>query len=238
MSKYNIAVCDDEKSAREYLTELIKDWASARKISVQVKPYISAEDFLWEESLPDIAFLDIQMGGMDGMELARHIRKTCDTMELVFVTGYAEYAKDGYEVEASGYIMKPICEERLFAVLDKAIGRLSKKEQSLLIQTGETNTRILVSKIMYIEAFLHNVKVYTADGQAHETRKNISTLAEQLGEGFFRCHRSYIVSLKYISQVGKTDIIMDGDIKIPLSRRLYKEANKAFINFHGVDIWD
>ena len=233
-----IAICDDEKAARDYINILVDIWTKARDIEAEIMLYTSAEDFLCDEKFYDIALLDIQMGEMNGLELAREIRKNNESVEIIFITGFFDYAAEGYDVAALNYLMKPVSEEKLLNILDKATEKLYKPESCLIIQISDSRLRIPFGKITYIEAFAHYVQINTSDGKVIETRQNISTLAEQLGKAFFRCHRSYIVSLKYTSQISKTDIILDSGKLIPLSRRLYKEANKAFINFHGVKKWD
>ena len=238
MNKIKIAICDDEQSARDYLSKTISMWAKNKSYEVEVLTYTSAEDFLCDKNFPDIALLDIQMDEMDGMELARQIRKNNESMEIIFVTGFPDYAAQGYDVAALNYLLKPVSEEKLINILDKAMDKLAKPENCLLVHTPDARLRIPFGKIMYAESFAHYVHINTSDCESVETRANISELAEKLGDGFFRCHRSYIAALRYVYRITKTDIVLDGGKTIPLSRRLYKEANLAFIKYHGAGKWD
>ena len=235
MNKLQIALCDDERPTREYLKEILTNWAKTRSAAIEILEYTSAEDFLCDENFPDIALLDIQMGEMDGMELARQIRKNNESIEIIFVTGYPDYAAEGYEVAALNYLLKPVSEEKLWDVLDRAAYKLAKPANSLLVQTADARLKIPFGKILYIESFAHYVQINIATGESVETRANISDLADKLGDGFFRCHRSYVASLRHVSRINRTDIVLDGGRTIPLSRRLYKDANMAFINFHKAD---
>ena len=120
---YKIAVCDDAQADRDYIRTLAARWASDRGISVQVQDFASAERFLFhyaEESDFDILLLDIEMDGMDGVTMAKRLRQDNDTLQIIFVTGYTDYIAEGYEVAALHYLVKPLKEEKLFSVLDRA----------------------------------------------------------------------------------------------------------------------
>jgi len=230
----HFAICDDEQDQIDYLTDLVSNWARKGELEISISPFLSAENFLFlYEDLPkvDVLLLDIQMGEMDGLQLARHLRARNQNLHIIFITGYDGFMAEGYDVSALHYLMKPVDTQRLYNVLDKAAAMLDMREESLLVNTGETTTRILHRDIIYIEAFAHYVKIFTVQGE-YETRANIGELAMELGAGFVRCHRSYVVGLRYVRKITKTDVILDSGAGIPLSRRLYKEVNQAFIRFH------
>ena len=230
----SIAICDDERAEIEYLSLLAKNWAAARGFDLRIFGYESAESFLFaydDGETFDVLLLDIQMKAMDGLELARRIRRENDAAQIVFITGYPDFISQGYDVSALHYLMKPVKEEKFTEVLDKAAERLEKEARTLLVQTADGAVKITVSQIMYVEAFAHNVAIVTKNG-VYETRAGISDMEDDLGEGFVRCHRSYIASLNHISRITKTEVILDGGKTVPLSRRLYAMVNIKFIEFH------
>ena len=231
----NFAICDDEQTEIDYLNGLVRQWAVANDVEVSIVHFNSAENFLFayeDMQALDILLLDIQMGGMDGLALARHLRQQNDASHIIFITGYQDFMAEGYDVSALHYLMKPVDTSRLFAVLSKAAAMLGKQDDVLIVQTTDTAARVPHKDIYYIEAFAHYVQIQTKTGSL-ETRANIGDIAQTLGEeGFIRCHRSYIVGLRHVNHITKTDIVMDNGAKIPLSRRLYKEVNQAFIKFH------
>ena len=227
-----LAICDDEHVEITYLSTLAQEWAKARGIAIGISSYASAEHFIVSHSVePDILLLDIQMGAMDGMALARHIRRGNEAMQIIFITGYTEYLAEGYEVNALHYLVKPVGPVKLFAVLDKATERLQKDDNFLLVQSEDETVRIRPLDIRYIESSAHYVQVNTTHG-CIETRAKISDMEAALGSGFVRCHRCYLVGIRHISRITKSEVIMDGGQVIPLSRRLYKEVNRAFIDYH------
>ena len=230
----NITICDDERTEIAYLTALVTKWSDMRGRTMRLSDYETAESFLFvyeEDKMTDILLLDIQMRGMDGMELARQIRYDNDAMQIVFITGFPDFVAEGYDVSALHYLIKPVKEDKLFEVLDKAAERLAKPEQTLLVQAADKTARIPLSDILYVEAFAHNVVIQTKTAMI-ETRANIGEIEKSIGDAFVRCHRSYIVGLRHIRSITRTEVVLDSGKTIPLSRRLYTEVNLAFIEYH------
>lgn len=228
-----IVICDDESSQIKYLQEIINIWSKNVGEIVTVKAFESAEAFLfdYEENRDiDILLLDIQMKGMSGIELAREIRKVNETLQIIFITGFTDYMAEGYDVSALHYLMKPVNEQKMIEVLDRAAARLKSSERAILLKAGSCSIRILADDIYYAEAFSHYVTLYTKDGQENFNMR-ISDMEKLLGEGFFRCHRSYIVGMKHVRRVSRTAMVLDNGKEIPLSRALYDAANQAFIKY-------
>ena len=135
---YKIAICDDSQADAEYIATLVKEWAKDR--IVKIRTYPSAEAFMFnyaEEKDFDILLLDIEMGKMDGVTMAKAIRQDNESVQIVFITGYSEYIADGYDVAALHYLIKPVKTEQLWSVLDRASERLKKNEKELLLKTAD-----------------------------------------------------------------------------------------------------
>ncbi|BBH23253.1 DNA-binding response regulator [Paenibacillus baekrokdamisoli] len=234
---YHIAICDDEQIEVKYLSMLVNKWAAANGRIAVMDTFESAEAFLFryaENKSFDILLLDIEMGGMNGVELAQHIRHDNESVQIVFITGFPDFIAQGYEVSALHYLMKPVSEVKLFAVLDKASKNLNKIERAIMLNIGGESVRIPVSSIICVEAAAHSVLI-TTTADPYDAKQSISEILNMLGDSFIRCHRSYIVGLKYIKRITKTDVILDNGMAIPLSRRSYDEVNQAFIKFFKVE---
>jgi DNA-binding LytR/AlgR family response regulator len=174
------------------------------------------------------------MKSINGVDLAKRIRKDNETVQIIFITGFPDFMAEGYEVSALNYLMKPVREEKLFEVLDKARKSLHRKQRSILITSDGEVHRISIGQIMLCESFAHRT-VITTKTKIYDVKLPISELESQLDDTFIRCHRSYIAAINHISRISKTDVLLDNGKKIPLSRRLYDEVNQAFIKYFKGD---
>ena len=150
--KYKIAVCDDSAADRSYVLSMVRGWAARAGHAVQLDDFPSAESFLFryaEEGDYDILLLDIEMGAMDGVTMAKELRKNNDTMQIIFITGYSDYISEGYEVAALHYLMKPVQEEKLRSVLGRAAEKLAKNETVLKLEAGGEMVRVPIYQIRY-----------------------------------------------------------------------------------------
>lgn len=227
---YNLAICDDCEADRQYVLDMALRWAEKAGHTLRVDQFSSAESFLFhnaQESDYDILLLDIEMGEMDGVTLARRLRAGNDAVQIVFITGYSEYIAEGYEVAALHYLMKPVKEEKLCAVLSRAAEKLSKNERVLALECGGELVRVPVYRIRYADVLGNYVTIHA---QVDITVKmTLGELEKQLDERFYRVGRSAIVNLTQISRVTKTEIKLIDGAAIPLPRGAYDGVNRAII---------
>ena len=230
---YRIAVCDDRQTDRDYLASLLNEWAANVGHIVQSRLFPSAEAFLFcyeEDKSWDMLLLDIEMDGMDGVTLAKTVRRDNRTIQLIFVTGYSEYISEGYEVAALHYLMKPIRKDKLFAVLDRAAEQCAKNGRFLTLDQSKEMIRLPLYEIRYLEASQNYVTIHGENGQSYTIRHTLSELERELDDRFFSTGRSYIVNLACIRKVTRTDIhVRDGEV-LPLPRGMYKSLNQAIIS--------
>ena len=229
--KYKIAICDDSDADREYVLNMVNHWAAIAGHQVYINTFASAENFLFhyaEESDYDILLLDIEMGEMDGVTMAKRLRKSNDTVQIVFITGYSDYIAEGYEVAALHYLMKPVKEEKLAIVLTRAIEKIAKNEKVLNLETGGEIVRVPIYQIRYADVFGNYVTIHAA---ADITIKmTLGELEKSLDERFYRVGRSVIVNLTQISRVTKTEMKLSDGTALPLPRGAYDGINRAIIN--------
>ncbi|MCL2775622.1 MAG: LytTR family DNA-binding domain-containing protein [Oscillospiraceae bacterium] len=228
-----MAICDDEQQQAEYIRAIINKWAEQNRIQIRTDMFSSAEDFksTWNESEKyDILLLDIQMGGQNGVELAKEIRKSDTKTSIVFITGFADYMAEGYDVSALHYLMKPVKEDKLFEVFDKAVKNLEKDTEFLSFTINRKDIFIPLRDIIYIESSLHYVIINT-EREQYKIKMPLAEIETKLGGGFYKCTRSFIVGLRYIRRISKDEIILTDGVSVPLGRGLYKDINKAFIKY-------
>lgn len=228
--KYRIAICDDEQNQIEYITSIVTSWSNHKGHSCEIRTFASAEAFLFEyeeDKAYDILLLDVEMKNMNGIELAKRIRKDNNRAEIIFVTSHFEFVGEGYEVDALHYLIKPISVEKLTQVLTKAAEKLSVEPPSVVISCEGETVKLYESDILYVESFLHYIVIHTKDNE-YKIKENISVFENKVSDVFYRIHRSYLVSLKYITRISRTSVNI-GNTELPLSRGKYDNINRAFI---------
>ena len=227
---YRIAICDDSAADAAFVADLLANWARQRNAAIYTELFSSAENFLFryaEENAFDILLLDIEMGAMDGVTMAKRLRRENDAVQIVFITGYSDYISEGYEVAALHYLMKPVKEEKLFSVLDRAVEKLRKNERVLNLESGGEMIRVHIYQIRYAEVEGNYVTIHAKDD--YTVKMTLSELAAQLDDRFYRAGRSAIVNLTCISRVTKTDIYLNDGTAVPLPRGAYEGLNRAII---------
>ena len=238
---FRVAICEDEKVVLDFETSLVNKWAVGRGCSLELDAYISAEQFLFEseDKAPyDVLIFDIQMKNMNGMELAKALRRRgCDAV-IIFITGVPDYAIEGYEVGAVRYILKPVKAEVLEGLLDGALAERQKMaEDFFVLGQGADVEKISFEKILYIEARGHYVFLKGVDFEREwkagfaETAADFEGKGREGGRGFFCLRRGLMVNLKHVARITRTDCVMDDGETLPVARGVYKDLNEAFIEF-------
>jgi len=229
--RYKVAICDDAETDREYVAALVTHWAEQTGNTVRINAFPSSESFLFhyaDEKDYDVLLLDIEMEAMDGVTLAKQLRRENDAVQIIFITGYSDYIAEGYEVAALHYLMKPVQEEKLFSVLDRAAEKLEKNEMVLHFEQAGEMIRIPVYQIRFAEVMGNYVTIHAASDVT--LKMTLSELEKSLDDRFCRVGRSVIVNLTQISRVTKSEIKLSDNTAIPLPRGAYDGVNRAIIN--------
>ena len=226
-----ISVCDDEELFRiEFKNVLDKALVN---VDYDIDTF-SGGSSLYEAFLKspfDLVFLDIEMPGIDGITLAKRLRAISENVHIVFLTSHIEYALEGYEVNALRYLVKPVDMNKLGEVLKYVQDKKNNSRQIMIREDGE-DIVIDISDIIYMESMDKNVRIVTSKRE-YVTRYNISDYEEELkNSGFLRIHRGYLISLSKVKKIVKNDVVMDGDISLPVSRsnlKTLKDALYAYV---------
>jgi len=229
-----IAICDDEAVQQQLLRKYLEEWAAVNRMALETKLFLNGESFLfaWEDDRDyDLLIFDIEMGEMNGMELAASVRRQDEEIPILFVTGYDKYMAQGYEVSALHYLMKPVRREKLFEILDK-VKKKGKQEEKLFFQTDRGPVSMPLSKIWYVEARAHQSILYT-EKEEYTLCSSIGEMVQYLGSRreFVRCHRSYLVNIQHVQAIVKSELILDDKRRLPVSRSAEKSVNQVFIEF-------
>ena len=227
-----LVICDDNPADIDYITGLVGEWRRQTGAGVEILSFPSAEAllFAWEENRDmDILLLDIEMGEISGMKLARHLRRAGAAMQIVFITGYMDYIAEGYDVEALHYLLKPVTGERLGQVLDRALERIRTREHMLWLTLQDGVVRLSVYEIRYLEVMRNYTTVHGAEDSS--VKRSLNDLERELDGGFYRIHRSFIVNLRFVKRITRTEVILKDGTALPLSRKHYEGLNQALIAY-------
>ena len=230
---YKIAICDDIKTEADHAADLTRRWAQSVSAKINLEIFPSAEAFLFhytENKDYDILLLDIEMVDMDGVTMAKRIRQSNETVQIIFITGYSDYISEGYEVAALHYLLKPVNPDKFFEVMSRAADKLRKNERTVLIeQSGET-VRIPLYEISYIESDRNYITVHAK--QDYTIKKTLADFEKLLDDRFFRVGRSAVLNLSYVVRVTKTDAYLSDGSVVPIPKTAYDPLNRAIISMN------
>lgn len=229
---YRVAICDDHAEDAAFVQQLLLDWAKERRVEVQAEQFSSAESFLFryeEDKTFDILLLDIEMGEMDGVTMAKQVRRENETIQIVFITGYSDYIAEGYEVEALHYLMKPVNREKLFMVLDRAMAKHKQNERCLNLELSGEMVRLPFYEIRYLDVLKNYVTVHAK--REYTVKRTLGDFEAELDDRFFRVGRGLIVNLKEIRKVTKAQVYLADGTVLPLPRGAYEPLNRAIIAY-------
>lgn len=229
-----IAVCDDDRAIREELFRLIQKQVS----DVDIMGYPSGEEMISAKGNFDICFLDIEMGKMSGMDLARRIREQEERVRqrsiIIFVTGYREYMEEAFDVNAFHYLVKPIDEERFAEVFSRAWKEASvfyeQAKKYIIVKSSGAQQKLFLKNIYYIESGNKKVIIHTTD-RTLEVYGKMDELENRLGGTFYRCHRCYLVNMEKISAYSANNIQVTNGDNLLLARKKYSDFIKTYMRY-------
>ena len=232
MKMISVAVCDDEVTECCRMAEKIRKILDEMKIPCIIQQFQSGRELLQASESFDIVFLDIMMNNPDGMKTAQLLRRKAADKILIFVSSSRAYVFDAYDVEAFHYLLKPVDSRKLENVLRKAVLKTESHSQAFIIVSRERQKKkLLLDDIVYFEIKGRKVDVHGTEG--------VFTYYEQIGElenklqdkGFCRCHKSYLINLKYVEGYNRQEVILGNGEKIMIAKRRYEEFCQAVLKF-------
>lgn len=225
-----IAVVDDEKAVREEIENLIRE----KRPDCHIECYESGDHLLLSGERYDIVFLDIQMEGRNGIDTAKFLRQRSEDTVLVFVTGIKDYVFQAFDVAAFHYILKPVEKEKFKKVLDRALREAEKRGRDeagfLFIKTRNRTVSVPKSSILFVESRGKKAEVHTGKDVV-EMYASLNGLEAELGTGFYRCHRGYLVNMAYVSEYSHDRILLTDGETIYLAKEKYQEFVKEYMRY-------
>lgn len=237
--RINIALCDDEQESLDAIQEELYKAAEKLNIKIETYPYKAGNQVLdlvqCNRERIDILFLDIDMPGVSGLEVAKKIREKDSDLILIFISSHEQYVFESIEYSPFRYIRKSRMEKELMLSLKAAYSRIEEMQDSYIImKTEEDEVRVKCSDIMYFETAARKVEIHLNNGEVLTVRKTIKRLNEELNdEHFIRIHSGCVTNAKYIDKISNHDITLDNGEKLIVSRTRVKNVKIALMNYWG-----
>ncbi|MCB5386990.1 LytTR family DNA-binding domain-containing protein [Blautia glucerasea] len=227
-----VAIVDDELEMRQIMTDYVKRFGEEAGIDLETVTFESGEQFLKDyKMIYDIIIFDIDMPGINGIDTARKLRETDTNVTIIFVTNIAQYAINGYEVDAVDYILKPVSYYDFSMKFHRTVAKAAqRKEHIIKVETAEGTRKLRLPALIYVEILSHYLYFHTTK-RDYKVRGNIGDVEKELEKyNFVRIHRSYIVNLKYVNKVLSTEVTV-GSAILPVSRNYKEKLKEEYLKY-------
>ncbi|MBP9988502.1 MAG: response regulator transcription factor [Ruminococcus sp.] len=229
-----IAICDDDiniiKTINTYINDLFSDFAP------EIYTYKCGEDLIYENRTFDFAFIDVEMGSVNGLKIAKHCLEKNRNSIIFIVTSYQSYLDEAMDLNVYRYISKPIDKERFINCLSSAKKKYFESSKQLTVETASGIKVITASDILYITINGRKTVIVT-EKEKYETNQKFSYWKSVLNQDIFvQPYGSYIVNLEYVTELNRKSLtVSSGTFKeeIYVSQRFYKRFREAFFAYVG-----
>jgi len=230
-----IAICDDNINFIQELSNLLDHWPDvAQPVFYDVFDNGDALITAHRQEPYDLILLDVVMPMINGIETAREIRLLDRRVKIVFLSSSPEFALDSYSVKADDYLLKATLSDKLYPCLNDILTEIDFHAKTVTIKGSTAVYNIALHQIEYLEAQNKRIVFVLRDGSVKETSEPLHHFEEILGEkdGFFKCHRSYMINLFHIDSYTQKEIKMHSGARIPISRNSHKDFEAAYFNLY------
>lgn len=230
----NVAICDDNAQDKALICALLREHFDKNGFIGELYTFASGEALVeaFSEKPFDVVFLDIYMGGMNGMKTAERLRTLDPCFSLVFITSSKEHALDSFSIGATDYVVKPIRRENIERAFSKCRSVFLKNGQFIKVMSDRMSLSIPLVKIQYIETYGRETLFHTTDREIRSTAPILlDELERTLGSTFLRCHRSYIVNLNHVASMQPEAFKMRDGSLVPLRQRGRAELRDVYADF-------
>ena len=230
-----IAVVEDQNDDASALIGYLDEYSSRENEPFKITRFTDGEDLVSEYRAEyDIILMDVEMASMDGMTAAERIRACDGEVIIIFITNMAQYAIEGYRVDALDYVLKPVSYFQFAQRLARAIRRMRHREEKFLLINARTGAaRIRVADLMWVESRGHRLSYHTTDGVFESTTNSMKQLEEKLGpEHFFRCNKGFLVNLARVRGVADGHALV-GEGRGPVSEAKRRDFMMAMARYAG-----
>ncbi len=237
--RISIAVCDDLEEERLQIVRHLQQYERHHDMEFAIETFGSGEAFVnaLHRGRWDIVMLDIYMAGMDGIEAARRLREKDRECILIFVTTSLEHGMVSYELQATDYLVKPVAQKDVDAALDWCLREKRERFRSIIVRSEWDETEILLRNIQYIEIKRHTAYIHTTERVIQTSRGMNALEAEINSPDFLRCHRSFLVNMRYIRRIDKRDFVIENGDLVPIGSSDAAATRQKFMDWIFLQSW-
>lgn len=235
-----LAVCDDLPQFLVETVEMLQKWNN-KPGDLVTELFTDGDSLIESHSVNpyDIILLDVVMPLINGIDTAAEIRKADKQVKIVFLTTSKEFAIDAFSVHASNYLLKPIDENKMFKCLDELVSDIKEKAKTINIKGTSIMHHVAVRDIEYLEAQGKKVILALSDGKIIESINPLYHFEDLLlGDGFYKCHRSYMVNMYRIASFtpgNNSEVRMNSGARIPIARSCKSDFEKSYFEIFFED---
>ena len=226
-----ILICDDEKQYLDALCVHVQEYMDKRFVECDITLATSPLEVTNKDLRYDLAFLDIQMEGMDGISFAKELRRYNSKLALFFVTNYEEYQDNAMDLQAFRFFSKPFDIARLYSGLDKAMEYIDGAYVDFFLYGDSAQQRIMVDDILFVTRSNRKVELNTT-AQSFTTRESFDDICHKMPPLFFyQVHKSFCVNLHYVKQYSYSELYLTDGTRIPIAPRKQSSFHKFWFEY-------
>ncbi len=219
-----VAICDDEQAVLNDVAVCVKNYKNE---IFEIQTFLSGESLVSSLEAFDIIILDIDMGGMNGIETAKSIRAKDKKVKIIYLTSYTDYTIFAFAVHAFAYLMKPVIESELHKQFDEALAyRFNTEESKMEFKATQGILRKRTSEIIYFEYQNRMVLAVTTKEPFFLKKKITDVFREMEAYHFAMPHKSFVVNLYHVKAIRGNDIVLSNDQRVPLSQKKAAQFRK------------
>ena len=215
---YRILIVEDTPAEADVLRAHLERYAAEKGLSFSIEILTSALEFINSRHTADLVFMDIHMPGINGMDTAMELRRLDKTVSIIFITNLVQYAQKGYEVDAVGFLVKPVNYYDFSMKFQKALDiYVMNEDRAITLDLPGGMCRISTDKLMYVEIINHRLYYHLVDEVIEMTGVLSNVERDLAAYGFLRCNKCYLVNPKFIVNVKGSDVEV-GNRTLQISR--------------------
>lgn len=229
-----LLICDNEEECVKDVDRHVRQFLFEHGTEAEICMCYSSNEAMENIDYYDIAFLDVEMDGENGLYIGKQLQEINPQIVLIYITAYDHYLDDALDLGTTRFFKKPINSQRFYKGLERAISKLDNTEIKFYLQSNDNGTEtIKISDIIYVEIIGRKTKIVSKNKSLY-SNENIKSWKDKLSKSYFISpHNSFIVNTNYITYFQKDHIILDGKYYVPIAYKKRSEFKRKFMLLMG-----